>query len=227
MIADLHEHHLTVARTARYYTIGRPHAEVRDVWIACHGFGQLASRFLRHFTALASPRRLIVAPEALSRYYIDSGPGIHGPHSQVGATWMTREDRLSEISDYVGYLDALYDQLFAELDRTRVTVTVLGFSQGVATVTRWLTAGRARADRMIMWGGALPHDIDLAAARDRLAALDLTIVNGREDTLLTHETVQALAEQLDRHGIPHRRLEFIGGHRLDDELLASLAVTPG
>src|SRR3712207_7068610 len=45
------EHHLTVPRTARFWTLGpaAPNADgvaaVRDVWIACHGYGQLAGEF--------------------------------------------------------------------------------------------------------------------------------------------------------------------------------------
>jgi hypothetical protein len=56
-----------------------------------------------------------VAPEGLSRFYFEGG--FHGPGSKVGATWMTREDRLAKIEDYVGYLDALHDAVFARAVR--------------------------------------------------------------------------------------------------------------
>ena len=38
------ELHLTVPRTARYWTLGEPGPGLRQVWIACHGYGQLAAR---------------------------------------------------------------------------------------------------------------------------------------------------------------------------------------
>ncbi|MDE3054320.1 MAG: phospholipase, partial [Gemmatimonadota bacterium] len=85
------EHHLRVRRTARFHSLGEFGPGVREIWIACHGYGQLAGRFLRHFRAAAHPERLIVAPEALSRFYLDNALP-HGPDARVGATWMTRED---------------------------------------------------------------------------------------------------------------------------------------
>src|SRR2546422_2866054 len=47
------------------------------------------------------------------------------------SSWMTREDRLAEIEDYVRYLDAVYAEVFGSLDRAGVTVHALGYSQGV------------------------------------------------------------------------------------------------
>ena len=124
------EHHIEVRRTARYYTIGEPTKETRDVWIVCHGYGQLARLFVREFADVASAERLVVAPEALLRYYLSTEPGLHSAKSKVGATWMTREDRESDIADYVDYLDTLYAEIFSRLRREDVSVTVLGFSQG-------------------------------------------------------------------------------------------------
>lgn len=58
----MQEHRIAVARTARYFTLGR--AE-REVWFVLHGYGQLADRFLRHFDPIDDGTRLIVAPEGL------------------------------------------------------------------------------------------------------------------------------------------------------------------
>ena len=65
-------HTIVVPRTARYYTLGPTHGFPRELWFVCHGFGQLAGRFIRQFASLDDGTRLIVAPEALSRYYLDS-----------------------------------------------------------------------------------------------------------------------------------------------------------
>jgi hypothetical protein len=66
---------------------------VHDVWIVCHGYGQLAADFLAAFQVIAAADRLLVAPEALNRFYPGVTTGPHGPDSPVAATWMTREDR--------------------------------------------------------------------------------------------------------------------------------------
>src|SRR5258707_6339251 len=151
----MQEFHLTVGRTARYYTLGEPGPDVRQVWVVCHGYGQLAGRFVRHFEPIADASRLIVAPEGLSRFYLDSGM-----HERVGATWMTREDRLADIEDYVGYLDALHAAVFRQVHPGSVQLVVMGFSQGVATAARWAARGR-RAERLVASGGVLPAELDL------------------------------------------------------------------
>ena len=103
------EHHIEVRRTARYYMLGEPSAETRDVWFVCHGYNQLAGDFIREFEPIDDKSRVIVAPEALSRYYISTEPKFHSAEAEIGATWMTRADREAEIADYVAYLDDLYD----------------------------------------------------------------------------------------------------------------------
>jgi hypothetical protein len=94
------EHHLAVPRTARYFTLGDP-ARAKHIWFALHGYGQLAVNFIGYLATLDNGSRLIVAPEALSRFYLDQGKG------PPGASWMTKEDREHEIADYVRSLDQL------------------------------------------------------------------------------------------------------------------------
>ena len=214
------QHHLRVSRTARYYVDGALDGAVRDVWIACHGYGQLAAEFLADCASLRAAGRAIVAPEGMSRFYVEGG--FHGPDSKVGATWMTREDRLAEIEDYIGYLDALHDEVFARVDRKTARLNVLGFSQGTATVSRWIAAGRVRPDRLILWGALLPPDLDLDAARGALARLELVLVAGRRDRFVDDAKLSAQVAALERLGITARTLRHPGGHRLNAEILASL-----
>ncbi|MFQ5572547.1 MAG: alpha/beta hydrolase [Rhodothermales bacterium] len=212
----MEEHRLVVSRTARYFTLP-PEGEVREVWFALHGYGQLASFFIRHFRAVQDGHCLVVAPEALSRFYLED-------HQRVGASWMTREDRLTEIDDYLAYLDALYDHFFEDIDRESVAVHVLGFSQGAATASRWTTRGRMDADRLILWAGDLAHDIDLDARAATLRRLDLTLVVGSEDALITPERLAGVEALLARHDIPYRLLRFDGSHRMDAAVLQTLAM---
>jgi hypothetical protein len=160
------EHHLKVERTARYWTLGTPES-AEEVWLVLHGYKQLARRFIRRFKPIDNGLRLIVAPEALSRFYVSQEQGRHGVASVVGATWMTREDRLNEIRDYVGYLDQLVVRIEGETGK--VPLTVVGFSQGVATAARWAISGSRAPSRLILWGDFSPPDIDLKLARQRLA----------------------------------------------------------
>ncbi len=216
----LSERHLSVRRSARYYVDGPEDGSARDVWIACHGYGQLAAEFIGDLEALRGAGRLVVAPEGLSRFYFETG--FHGPASRVGATWMTREDREAEIADYVAYLDALHDAVFARVDRRAAKLTVLGFSQGTATVSRWVALGKAKPDRLILWGGLLPPDLDLASARGRLASVELILVAGRRDKFVDETKLSAQIAALERAGVPVRAVRHPGGHRIKPDLLAEL-----
>ena len=216
----MQEHHLSVKRTARYFTLGDP-AHAEQVWFACHGYGQLAARFLEKLRLLDDGRRYLVAPEGLSRFYLSESP----TERRVGASWMTREDRLAEIDDYVPYLDAVYADVFRSLDRTRVTVHALGFSQGASTVSRWVALGRAQIDRLILWGGEFPPDLDLTidAVVGRLRGAQLTLVYGRSDEYLTPKVASGIVARFRQRGIPHEEMAFDGGHELNEAVLRDLA----
>ena len=73
------EHHIAVTRSARYFTLGQAGTGITDVWFACHGYGQLAADFVKEFECIDAPERLVVVPEALSRFYIPAGPDFTEP----------------------------------------------------------------------------------------------------------------------------------------------------
>jgi predicted esterase len=219
-------HHLAVQRTARYYAVGGPAADspdgLRELWIVCHGYGQLAGPFLESFADLATPSRRIVAPEALSRFYLDRLSTASETPPRVGATWMTREDREHEITDQVAYLDALHELLRPAASASRVRLRVLGFSQGVATVGRWLAYGRVRADEVILWAGSFPPDLEIASFAERLHGAPVVLVVGTRDELASWAGADATLHRLTAGGVDARLLSFDGGHRLDDATLAAL-----
>jgi predicted esterase len=218
--------HVEVPRTARLWTVGDPAA--RDVWIALHGYGQLAEYFVRHFVPHAGTAsgRLVVAPEALSRFYLGSSEGGGGGQARVGATWMTREDRAAEIRDYVRYLDLALDAVTAGREAGSWRLHVLGFSQGATTAVRWLhhrhAQGRAPAATLALWGGALPHDLDLAVDGAVLRATPLVLVVGDADPYVTAEREAEHRRRLDEARIAYRHERYAGGHRLEAEPLGAL-----
>ena len=207
------EHHLSVPRTARFFTLGNEAAPI-ELWFVLHGYGQLAARFIRHFEPLDDGSRLVVAPEGLSRFYIEANRP-----EKIGASWMTREDRLAEIADYVRYLDAVYAAVGGA---TRPRVVVLGFSQGTATAARWLATGSARADRLILWGGEVPPDLDLAAARARWSETGLTFVAGSADPFITAKVLARDEARLREHGVAYQVERFEGGHEIVPDVLRQI-----
>ena len=211
------EHRLSVPRSARYYTIGADARTAREIWFVLHGYGQLAGRFLRYFASLTDGQRVVVAPEALSRFYLEGDA-----RDKVGASWMTREDRLTEIDDYVHYLDVVFSEVTQER-REPGGIHVLGFSQGTATACRWLAFGRARADRLILWGGEVPPDLDLVRARERWEHTAVVFVAGSEDRFITPKILARDGQRLQEHGIEYRVERFEGGHEIREDLLTRLA----
>ncbi|HSF14865.1 MAG TPA: hypothetical protein VLK65_04880 [Vicinamibacteria bacterium] len=209
-------HRLVVPRAARFFTLGNLERDLENVWMLCHGYSQLASEFLEKAEALASETTLLVAPEALSRFY-------HEDHQKVGASWMTREDRLAEIEDYVRYLDLVYDHLFAIVSRETVRLRLLGFSQGAATAARWAVRGRAKIDELVLWGSSLPPEIEDESSMARLREMQLTVVSGTRDPFLDDSEREVQRARLVRHGLTFEELRFEGGHRLDDDRLRHLA----
>ena len=215
-------HHIRVARTARYYTLGGRGGEAGEAWFALHGYRQAAVRFARRFEVLDNPGRIVVVPEALSRFYVDPSPGRHGPEHRVGASWMTREDRDNEIADYVAYLDALAVEVantVAPAARRRV---VLGFSQGAHTASRWVVLGGVKARDLVLWGAGLATDLSPDALATGLDGVRVTFVRGARDKFRhkrEEETQDALLEEL---GVSFRVLVFPGGHEIAPEPLLEL-----
>ena len=208
-------HSLPVTRTARVATLESP-ASADVWWVVLHGYGQLAADFVGHFESIAASDRCVIAPEGLSRFYVD---GLES-HEEVGASWMTREDRGSEVEDYVAYLDDVVDH-FRSINEAP-SIRVLGFSQGAATASRWALLGDTAVDRLVLWGGAPAHDLDLTTHADALRAMDLTLVVGTDDPYVTDERRVAVRRRLAQHDIPVAVHTFEGGHRLDDDTLRTL-----
>ena len=212
------EHHLTVARTARYFQLGEISAATRQVWVVCHGYGQLAAYFARHFAFLAEadPTTVVIAPEGLSRFYLSGNGG------RVGASWMTRDDRLAEIDDHVNFLNQLAEKILAACP-AGVRVTVLGFSQGTATASRWLPQAPFRPAHLILWAGGFPDDLEPATARKLLHDLPVTVVIGTDDEYISVAQATQQQQRLQQLGAAASLVSFAGKHELNRAVLEELA----
>lgn len=224
-MSDLRIESIGVRRTARVARLGPEGTDVRELWYVLHGYGQLAPAFIEEFRVIDDGTRLIVAPEALSRFYngdLESRIARKGPVT-VGASWMTSEERLVDIGDNLDYLDALHVRTTALLRGATPKVTLLGFSQGGATATRWAARGTVPFDRVVVWGAAIAHDVDLADPDSALRRPETIVVYGTRDRITTPEAVAGELARLTAASFPVRQLPFAGGHRLDRDTLRQLA----
>jgi predicted esterase len=222
-----HEHHITVERSARYVTLGPRDGTAREIWFVLHGYGQLAADFIQRLASLDDGTRAIVAPEALNRFYlvgVEAAPAAERP---VGATWMTKEDRLGEINDYVSYLDAVAARELQPYEQraTPPRIVVLGFSQGAATASRWIVSGSIRPAHLVLWGGFLPPDVDPSSAP--LSATSFQIVHGSRDRFLSAERLAEEERRLREHGFRYRLVRYDGGHGIVPATLGEVARSLG
>ena len=139
---------------APYYTYGTLGAKTEDIWIACHGLGQQAKYFMRRFDFLSPQNQFLIAPQGLSRYY------MHDAYEKVGASWMTREFREMEITNQGAYLDEIMLRELGPNPWEKFTFHLMGFSQGVATISRWAVSRKIPFQRLILWAGGFPHEIN-------------------------------------------------------------------
>jgi predicted esterase len=172
----------------------------------------LAGSFIRKFGGLDPVRHYVIAPEGLNRFYFE------GVNEQPVSSWMTRLDRLDEIADYVLFLERLRSSLQWEL-YTEAKVILLGFSQGVSSLLRWMHNAHPRADHLVLWAGGLPEDADFAASRDYFSGIPATFFLGNADPYITVERVQErMRTPLPGDIRPVLRV-FAGDHRVSREVL--------
>ncbi|MGE5682981.1 MAG: alpha/beta hydrolase [Bacillota bacterium] len=215
-IPEVRANNIIINRTARYFTLGDENGDsVSEVWFVLHGYAQLASEFIRNFEVIDDGSRLIVAPEGLSRFYIKNGTG------HIGASWMTSEDRLNEIEDYLSYLSKVNDQLHSSLKKRNIKTCLLGFSQGASTATRWFEKSGINFNRLILWGGHLASDFNLNNSKYR--ETDISLVYGAEDKFLLPTYFEEDISNLKKHGIAYRLFSFNGGHLIDPDTLIKVA----
>jgi predicted esterase len=215
------EEHIEVPRSARYFAMGGPSEEAQEIWYVCHGYRQLARRFLRRFRQISTAQRMIVAPEGLSRFYLEGDGREHNGVDRIGAAWMTREDRVSEITDYVRYLDLLRARVETPRGDADLRRVVLGFSQGVHTVCRWVTMGAVSPDLVILWGGYVPGDLP-GHAVESLNRGKLIIVRGQRDEYVPDHKHADQVLRMKEMGLGFDVVEHTGGHELDPETLLEL-----
>jgi predicted esterase len=122
------------------------------------------------------------------------------------------------------YLDTLLDHLLPVASSSHVRLRVLGFSQGVATVGRWLVRGRrVRPDEVVLWAGSVPADVALSDLAARLAAAPVVFAIGTRDELASWAAADVEVGRFSAAGIHARLVTFNGGHRLDTPTLAEIA----
>jgi predicted esterase len=209
----MHEHQVNFNFKARYFKLGEIDQNTKQVWFVLHGYGQLAKYFIAKFK--------VIAPEGLSRFYLeDIATRSQTGNNRVGATWMTRENRLMDIENYITYLNTVHK---TEMKiRPNLPATIVGFSQGAATASRWVLDQSIEFSRLILWAGIFPDDMDFEKGREVLKDKDVHLVYGTTDPFLTEARLIEMKKLTEKTGIRSTPITFEGGHELHDPTLLKL-----
>jgi predicted esterase len=213
------EHHLTFNFKARYYASGGITDRTKHILFVLHGYGQLAQYFIRKFASLESKSVVIIAPEGLSRFYVEPLDAAGRKTTRVGATWMTKEDRLVDIENYVNYLDAVFSAVVKD---DKIPVTILGFSQGSATASRWILSKNIRFNGLVLWAGILPEDMNFEIGAEVLKDKTVVMVYGKQDPFLTDARFNEMKSLTEKLKTKVEIVSFEGGHDIEEGALLQL-----
>ena len=214
MLPIAQEHLIPVQKTARFHTLGLIGPQIRQIWFVIHGYGQLSSFFIKHFEGIVDFETLVVAPEGMSLFYIPPG------WQRVGATWMTKEKRQSEIDDYVAFLDQVKEHVLAEIGH-HCQINLLGFSQGATTAWRWAKLGNAAPKHFVNWAGSLPEELGSMISVNGQRT-HLYYVHSSEDEYISAEAAQKQTLALQKLDPSLKTYHFDGNHRMDDATLQAI-----
>ncbi len=212
----IEEFKIQVQKTARYFTVGDP-LEATHLIFALHGYAQLAYYFIRPFETLNPKSYFIVCSEGLHRFY------RQGNNGNVGATWMTKEDRESDIHDYVIYLDQVYAAIIQKYQFEKTTL--VGFSQGGATAARWIGLGNAAFDNFILWASVFPPNLPFETLQypsNKKKRKQNFLVLGDQDEYSTIEDAKNHLDFLATQNMSFEFVTFKGKHVLNIPLLLKL-----
>ena len=109
------EKHVNISIKAPYYVSNKLTDQTENIWLVCHGSGQLAMYFLKKFDGLDKEKNFIIAPQGLSKFYQEN----NNFSGRVGATWMTKEDRLTEIDNQQAMINSIWEREVGNAGRVR------------------------------------------------------------------------------------------------------------
>lgn len=197
------KYQVNIRKTAQIETWGNPQA--KNVIVVLHGYGQLVKYFIRKFHDLNEDDYFVIAPEGLHRFYLKGASG------RVGASWMTKEERETDIKDYIKYLDDVCEQFKLNQYNNRI---LLGFSQGGATASRWHELGDFLADQFILWGSVFPSDVELPEKTSKFQSSKNHFLIGDKDEYYHESAQEQVISEIKKLDLNFNIHRYEGSHNI-------------
>jgi len=203
---------VTYTTCKTYETLNILSDKTKNVWIVFHGIGFLSKYFLRFFKKLNPDKNYIIAPQAPSKYYLNN------EYKYVGASWLTKENTVTETHNVLSYIDAVIQSENIPSDKNLI---VLGFSQGVSIATRWLASRKINFNTLIIYAGSIPNELtaeDFDYVDFNTSKVEL--VYGDNDEYITKERIYQ--ESIKSDSLFRKKAKttiFKGTHEVKPEVL--------
>jgi len=211
---------MCLKKSVKYSTINSYHSKgeynefTEVVWVVFHGMGYLSKYFIKYFTKLPESH-FVICPQAPSKYY----QGEKFKH--VGASWLTREDTVTETKNVLTYIDAVFKK---EITTKAKKLIVLGYSQGVSIATRWIASRKINCDHLILHSGGIPIELKKEDFTFLEPSTKVTYLYGDKDQYITE--ARKTEEQLKGSKLFGEKLEvlmFKGVHEVNTAYINSLS----
>ena len=210
------KHNISFEFSSSYITYNQLTDNTENIWIVFHGYGQLSKYFIRRFDVLDRDKNYIIAPQGLSKFYVDED------YKNVGASWLTKEDRGSDLLNQQKYLIKLMDELKLKIDFSKIKINFFGFSQGVSALTRLLMNYNMKVNNIIIWAGWVPDEF-FNINKDVLKDTNLFFVVGNKDKYYNNPIIKGYLKKFKN--ILNKEIDysvFDGGHIVDRKVLKKI-----
>ncbi|MGB1017517.1 MAG: alpha/beta hydrolase [Chitinophagales bacterium] len=208
----MQKHEIEITKTARYFTLGELNENTNTIWFVLHGYAQTAEDFLESLKPLQQENTFIIAPEGLSRFY------WRDFSNNPVASWMTKTDREVDIDDNMKYLSKLYKSLFSKVNLSNIKVNYLGFSQGAATLSRWLFQENLKVNNVFFYAGNIATDLNYASSKQYINA-NLYFIYGDNDFFIKQKDADALLFFFKKNNLKLNIFTFEGKHIITETAL--------
>ncbi len=161
-----------------------------------------------------SEENYIIAPQAQSKYYLGS------KYRHVGASWLTKENTTKEIDNVMRYFDGVLD---AEKLPKDINLIVLGYSQGVSVVTRYVAKRKLKCSQLVLMSGGLPKELESHNFKFLKETTKVSLIYGTDDEYLNEERmVNEKKRFYELFGNKAVIIPFEGKHEIKKEILNAL-----
>jgi predicted esterase len=201
--------------TNTYETRNSLSEKTKNVWIVLHGIGYLSRYFINYFDELDSEENYIIAPQAPSKYYLKN------EYKHVGASWLTKENTLTETKNVIAYLNAVFE---VENIPEQCRLLIFGFSQGVSIAARWVVSEKIKCDDLIFYAGGIPNELvpeNFSFLKDKNTRV--TVLIGDNDEYINEERLKQESKRIKTLFKGRaEQIVFEGGHEIKKELIHQL-----